>query len=85
MSRSDFPPTRKATILPEAKELSLKINYFNKYVLKVDPFASAQSTVCLNDAYLRYNYGIYFSFKKNGYIYPYYILNITSAKEWSDV
>ena len=41
-SRSNLLPTRKSAILPEVKESSLSMNYFNKYVLKVDSFASAQ-------------------------------------------
>ena len=35
-------PTRKSAILPEVKVSRLNMNYFNKYVLKVDSFASAQ-------------------------------------------
>ena len=33
--RSNLLPTRKSAILPEVKESSLNMNYFNKYVLKV--------------------------------------------------
>ena len=40
--RSNLLPTRKSAILPEVKESSLNMNYFNKYVLKVNYFASAQ-------------------------------------------
>ena len=40
--RSNLPPTRKSAILPEVKEHSLNMNYFSKYVLKVNYFASAQ-------------------------------------------
>ena len=39
--RSNLLPTRKSAILPEVKESSLNMNYFNKYVLKVNYFASA--------------------------------------------
>ena len=42
-SRSNLLPTRKSAILPEVKESSLNMNYFNKYALKVDYFASAQN------------------------------------------
>ena len=41
-SRSNLLPTRKSAILPEVKKSSLNMNYFNKYVLKSDSFASAQ-------------------------------------------
>ena len=34
-------PTGKSAILPEVKVSSLNMNCFNKYVLKVDSFASA--------------------------------------------
>ena len=37
-SRSNLLPNRKSAILPEVKESSLSMNYFNKYVLKVDSF-----------------------------------------------
>ena len=40
--RSNLLPTRMSTILSEIKESSLNMNYFNKYVLKVNSFASAQ-------------------------------------------
>ena len=41
-SHSNLLPTRKSAILPEVKVNSLNMSYFNKYVLKVDSFASAQ-------------------------------------------
>ena len=41
-SRSNLLPTRKSAILPEVKESSPNMNYFNKYVIKVNSFASAQ-------------------------------------------
>ena len=44
-SRSNVLPTRKSAILPEVKESSLNMNYFNKYGLKIDSFASAQKNL----------------------------------------
>ena len=40
--RSNLLSTRKSAILPEVKESGLNMNYFNKYVLKVNYLASAQ-------------------------------------------
>ena len=40
--RSNLLSTRKSVILPEVKESGLNMNYFNKYVLKVNYLASAQ-------------------------------------------
>ena len=40
--RSNLLQTRKSAILPEVKESCLNMNYFNKYVFKVNYFASAQ-------------------------------------------
>ena len=40
--RSNLLPTRKSAILSEVKESSLNMNYFNKYVRKVNYFASAK-------------------------------------------
>ena len=42
-ARSNLFPTKKSAILPEVKESSLNMNYFNKYALKVNHFASAQN------------------------------------------